>query len=251
MRGKFFGCVMHPFFPWTAASFAIKVSAICIRFAKRERRDGGRERGTREAGGLWFIVSAAALLRRSTCSVRFCCATLRSNFQFHRRIMNRYANPRIGIITHSCDIVFSHAVNRTCFAGPTRHGATRDDARPGEEDKDTEDRPRQLQAHACIRIYARDDIQYKDAEKKIPVKLTWNMWHRVRVKNIGPLPSLLNARRARARSPLMTGFSSCVLSSATLLHYGFSVNWTNRFIYWRLEELSYIYIYEQVCWKKR
>lgn len=152
--------------------------------------------------------------------------------------MNRYANPRIGIITHSCDIVFSHAVNRACFAGPTRHGATRGDARPSEEDKDTEDRPRQLQARAYTRVYARDDIQYKDAGKKNPNQTDMKYVTPSPRKNIGPLPSLLNVCRARVRSPLTTGFSSCVLSSATLLHYGFPVNWTNKFMYWGLERLS-------------
>jgi len=189
MRGKFFGRVMHPFFPWTAASFAIKVSAICIRFAKRERRSGGRERGTREAGGLWFIVSAAALLRRSTCSVRFCCATLRSNFQFHRRIMNRYANPRIGIITHSCDIVFSHAVNRACFAGHDtgRRGTTRDQAKKIRTPKTGRGNYKRMHIHA----YTRETIFNTKTRRKNPSQTDVKYVTPSPRKNIGPLPSLL------------------------------------------------------------
>lgn len=112
-----------------------------------------------------------------------CCATLRSNFEFHRRIMNRYANPRIGIITHSCDIVFSHAVNRACFTGPTtrsrrgdagRRDATRRDsllaAGQAEEIRAPKTgRGNYKRVYVCVwygRARARDSIQRR--EGKIP-----------------------------------------------------------------------------------
>jgi len=93
-----------------------------------------------------------------------CCATLRSNFEFHRRIMNRYANSRIGIITHSCDIVFSHAVNRACFTGPTRHCAATRRGTMQRGDSMLADRTRKIRATKTGRSnYKRVHIQYTRA----------------------------------------------------------------------------------------
>lgn len=96
------------------------------------------------------------------------CATSRSNFDFHRRIMNRYANPRIRIITHSCDIVFSHAVNRTWLVGPWRRGPSapprpaslRFACRPASDpDKNTESRTRQLQLRTPLCVYVAATVE--------------------------------------------------------------------------------------------
>ena len=69
---------------------------------KKKRKKKSRSQG---GGCLIYRLEVAGWRARR-------CATSRSNFDFHQRIMNRYANPRTRIITHSCDIVFSHAVNR-------------------------------------------------------------------------------------------------------------------------------------------
>lgn len=83
---------------------------------EKKRREKG-EKNWKESGhigeeGVWFIVRS-----RSARGSRWRDRALRHvAFQFWLPptcIMNRYANPRIRIITHSCDIVFSHAVNRT------------------------------------------------------------------------------------------------------------------------------------------
>lgn len=126
--------------------------------------------------------------------------------------MNRYANSRIGIITHSCDIVFSHAVNRACFTGPTRHCAA---TRRGTMQRDSmlADRAKKIRAtktgrsnykrvhvHAHARAHAcRDDIRCKDTEEKSQSNWqVWNMWPRP-YKNIGPPSSLLNVYRSGAK----------------------------------------------------
>lgn len=129
--------------------------------APREKEEVEAAEGTRGRRSLIYRFCCrppstfqAARVRSRARARAICCATLRSNFEFHRRIMNRYANPRIGIITHSCDIVFSHAVNRRQWLGEGHDVAGRRDATRQQTDvadKSTEDQPRQLPAHTHTR----------------------------------------------------------------------------------------------------
>lgn len=136
----------------------------------REKGEAKRRKGERDTRGRRSLI------------YRFCCRPP-STFHMQRAILLRHVAFQFSVPpAHNESVCKSTNRDHNSFVRyrvltrgqssvlrGTRHGATRDDARPGEEDKDTEDRPRQLQAHACIRA-RRYSIQRRG--EKIPVKLT-------------------------------------------------------------------------------